>query len=158
MQEVLQQTGDVLAKVWVSNEEQGKFKEEYFEKTSGNYTNFRIKFNNFEINFNKRLPNFKKYDTIETNKKLKLFSNFYLPIELKKITYKEKNLKYKKYTEEELSTKLQEEIKTKLLKENKIDSDKILQEIPVITPTSEGLRVKLTIVYEEEIGIPKVIS
>ena len=81
-----------------------------------------------------------------------------MPIELKKITYKEKNLKYKKYTEEELSEKLQEEIKTKLLKENKIDSDKILQEIPVITPTSDGLRVKLTIVYEEEIGIPKVIS
>ena len=84
-----------MAKIWVSSEEDGKFKEEYFKPTANSYNNFRIKFNNFEINFNKRLPNFKKYDTIETNKKLKLFSNFYLPIELKKVTYNEKILKYR---------------------------------------------------------------
>ena len=124
----------------------------------GSYNNFRIKFNNFEINFNKRLPNFKKYDTIETNKKLKLFKNFYLPIELKKVTYKEKKIKYKNYTEEELSTKLQEEIKTKLLKENEIISEKIVQEIPVVIPTTEGLKMKLTLVYEENIGVPRAIS
>ena len=155
---MLQQVGDVLAKVWVSGEEEGKLKQEYFETASGTYNNFRIKFNNFEINFNKRLPKFKKYDTIETNKKLKLFSNLYLPIELKKTTYKEKNLKYKQYTEEELSIKLQEEIKTKILEENDIENDKIIQEIPVVSSTGDGLRVKLTIVYEEEIGVPKVVS
>lgn len=125
---------------------------------SGNYNNFRIKFNNFEINFNKRLPKFKKYDTIETNKKLKLFSNFYLPIEFKKVTYKEKNLKDKVYTEEELSEKLQKKIKTKLLKENEIDSEKIIEEIPEITATEGGLKLRLTIIYEENIGIPKAIS
>lgn len=125
---------------------------------SGKYNNFRIKFNNFEINFNKRLPNFKKYDTIEANKKLKLFSNFYLPIEFKKVTYKEKNLKYKVYTEEELSEKLQKKIKTKLLKENKIDLEKIIEEIPEVTATEGGLKLRLTIIYEENIGIPKAIS
>ncbi len=124
----------------------------------GSYNNFRIKFNNFEINFNKRLPNFKKYDTIESNKKLKLFTNFYLPIEFKKVTYKEKKLKYKKYTEEELSTKLQKEIKAKLLEENEIDSEKIVQEIPVVNTTTDGLKVKLTLVYEEDIGVPKAIG
>ena len=37
----------------------------------------------------KSVPNFEKYDTIETDKKLKLFSNFYLPIELVEYIYKE---------------------------------------------------------------------
>ena len=124
----------------------------------GNYNNFRIKLNNFEINFNKTLPNFQKYDTIETNKKLKLFKNFYLPIEFKKVTYKEKKIKYREYTEEELSEKLQEEIKKKLLKENEINPEKIIQEIPVVNPVTNGLRVKLTLVYEENIGVPKVIN
>ena len=155
---MLLQVGDVIAKVWVNDEKEEKLNQEYFEEVSNSYNNFRIKFNNFEINFNKRLPKFKNYDTIETNKKLKLFSNFYLPIEFKKVTYKEKKLKHKKYTEEELSVKLQEQIKAKLLKDNSIEMDKIIQEIPVVVPTTDGLRVKLTIVYEEEIGIPKVIS
>ena len=144
-----------MAKVWVSSQEEGKYKEEYFEQMQGKYTNFRIKFNNFEINFNKRLPNFKKYDTIETSKKLKVFSNFYLPIELKKTIYKEKTLKYKEYTEEELSKNLHKKIKTKLLKENDIEEEKILQEIPTITNIDGGIRMKLTLVYEDEIGVRK---
>ena len=124
----------------------------------GSYNNFRIKFNNFEINFNKRLPKFKKYDTIEANKKLKLFSNLYLPIELKKITYKKKNLKYKEYTKEELSINLQNEIKTNLLKENDIKEENVIEEIPIETPILNGIKIELTIIYEEEIGIPKEIS
>ena len=142
-----------MAKVWVTGEEEEKVKQEYYEATNNDYQNFRIKFNNFEINFNKRLPNFKKYDTIETSKKLKLFSNFYLPIELKTTTYKEKNLKYKEYTVEELSENLQGKIKTKLLEENDIKEETILQEIPVVTPTDNGVKVKFTIVYKEEIGV-----
>ena len=150
--------GNVLAKMTVKSSKEGKFKEEFFETSNNEYKNFRIKFNNFEINFNKSLPNFKKYDTIEENKKLKLFSNFYLPIELKKITYKEKNLKYKKYTDEELSNKLQKEIKTKLLKENNIKEENIIEEIPNKISTNDGVRIELTIIYEEEIGTAKVIS
>ena len=150
--------GDVFAKMSITDSKEGKFKEEYFENSNEEYNNFRIKFNNFEINFNKRLPKFEKYDTIETNKKLKLFSNLYLPIELKKVTYKRKNLKYKEYTKEELSKNLQKEIKTNLLKENDIKEENIIEEIPTEIPTSNGVKVELTIIYEEEIGIPKVIS
>lgn len=139
----------------MTDEIEGNFKEEYYIDTNNSYNNFRIKVNNFEINFNKRLPNFKKYDTIETIKKLKLFSNFYLPIELKKTTYNEKNLKFKEYTEEELSEKLQEKVKTKLLKENCIEEEKIIQEIPDISFKDNGLHLKLTIVYEDNIGIPR---
>ena len=50
---------------------------------------YSIKINNFKINLPKTLPKFQKYDTIEENKKLKLFSNFYLPLDLVKCTYKE---------------------------------------------------------------------
>ena len=122
----------------------------------GSYNNFRIKFNNFEINFNKRLPNFKKYDTIESNKKLKLFTNFYLPIEFKKVTYKEKKLKYKKYTEEELS-----EIATKQLEEDlekEIEhKEKILNKQVNIYP-NEGY-IEVEVIYEvlENIGIKEKI-
>ena len=37
----------------------------------------------------KTLPKFEKYDTIETCNSVKIFSNFYLPIELVKITNSE---------------------------------------------------------------------
>lgn len=43
---------------------------------------YAININNFRINLYKRLSNFEKYDTIYATKKLKLFSNFYIPVEL----------------------------------------------------------------------------
>ena len=49
-----------------------------------------IKFRCDSINFFKSLSKFEKYDTIEASKKLKIFSDLYLPIELIKITNTEK--------------------------------------------------------------------
>jgi len=57
--------------------------------------------NNFKINLYKRLPNFEKYDTIVENKKLKLFSNLYLPVELIKKDFIEVKEKEIQYTQEE---------------------------------------------------------
>ena len=150
--------GEVFAEMTVNSSIEGNFREEYYENSDKKYNNFRIKFNNFEINFNKTLPKFKKYDTIVSSKKIKLFSNFYLPIEFKKITYKEKNLKYKKYTKNELSEKLQKELKTNLLEKYNIKEENITKEIPNEIVTSDGIRLELTIVYEENIGITKEIS
>ena len=152
------QIGNVFAEMTVKSSLSGNFREEYYENSNQKYNNFRIKFNNFEINFNKTLPKFKKYDTIVSNKKIKLFSNFYLPIEFKKITYKEKNLKYKKYTKEELSEKLRKELKASLLKENNIKEENIIEESPNETVTSTGIRLDLKIVYEENIGVTKEVS
>ena len=84
-----------------------------------------------------------------------MFSNFYLPIELKKITYNEKKIKYREYTKEELSQKIQENIRTKLISENDINEDNIIQEIPTVTVTDSSIKVKFTIVYEGMIGIRK---
>ena len=150
--------GDVFAKMTVNSSLSGNFREEFYENSNKKYENFRIKFNNFEINFNKTLPKFEKYDTIVSNKKIKLFSNFYLPIEFKKITYKEKNLKYKNYSKEELSNKLQKELKDNLLESNNIKEENITDIIPNETITSSGIKLDLTIVYEENIGITKEVN
>src|SRR5699024_11537708 len=50
---------------------------------------YSIKFNNFKINFHKGVSKFEIYDTIETEHKFKIFSDFYLPISIIKTTNKE---------------------------------------------------------------------
>ena len=64
-------------------------------------TKYKIKINNFQINFYKTLSKFKFYDTIETEKKFKIFSNLYLPISVIKITNQEFEEIEKQYTVEE---------------------------------------------------------
>ena len=49
----------------------------------------------------KRVSKFKIYDTIETEEKFRLFSDFYLPISVKKIVYKEQVEDTKKYNLEQ---------------------------------------------------------
>ena len=81
--------GDVQAKVWYKSIQRVDLKETQKKETGNQVTKYSVKLNNFLINLHKSVPNFKKYDTIETSKKLKLFSDFYLPIELIEYTYKE---------------------------------------------------------------------
>jgi len=145
----------ILANVYYNKEEEADLKQKYYETTENTYTNFAIKINNFKINFNKMLPKFKKYDTIETKNKFKLFSNFYLPIEFVKTTYTEENLKYKQYTIEELSDELQQKLKKELLEENNISEENLIDVIPTIETTDTSVLVKLTCVVQEEIGIPQ---
>ena len=81
--------GEVEAKVWHT-----KFINVPYNATerveTGNVENrYAIKFNNFKINFPKKLSKFEIYDTIETENKMKLFSDFYLPISILKTTNKE---------------------------------------------------------------------
>src|SRR5699024_2990889 len=73
--------GDVQAKVWYKSIQRVDLKETQKKETGNQVTKYSVKLNNFLINLHKSVPNFKKYDTIETSKKLKLFSDFYLPIE-----------------------------------------------------------------------------
>ena len=69
--------------------------------------------NNFKINFYKNLSKFKIYDTIETENKFKIFSDFHLPISFVKKINKEQEKVQKKYSLEEAKTvgikELQEE-------------------------------------------------
>ena len=78
----LNANGVVKAKIKYSKSKKIDKKEIKREKTEKKERKIAIKFNNFQINFYKRLSKFEKYDTIYTEKKLKLFPNFYLPINL----------------------------------------------------------------------------
>ena len=147
--------GEVQAKVWYSATEKVELKEIKKVETGVSQNKYSVKINNFEINFNKTLPKFEKYDTIEAEKKLKLFSNFYLPFELITHTYKE-------YTEEtiihsieeakQIGTenaikKLEEEVKEKVILDKQV---KVKQE-------ADYILVEVTLEVEENIGIEEKI-
>ena len=93
---------DIEAKVWYSKKDKFYFEQEIQVPTGATEEKYSLNINNFKINLYKTLSKFKKYDTINENKKLMLFSNFYLPIELIKITNYEYQEQSKMYTEQEL--------------------------------------------------------
>lgn len=82
--------GEVKAKVWYTEKIKTPLKQVIESDTGNIEEKYKIKINNFTINFFKTLSKFEKYDTIETCNQIKIFSNFYLPIELIKITNSEK--------------------------------------------------------------------
>lgn len=82
--------GTVQARVWYSKKEKKYFENTEEVETGASENKYKININNFEINLYKSIPNFEKYDTINENKKIKIFSNFYLPIQIQKTTYIEK--------------------------------------------------------------------
>ena len=106
--------GVIKVKTKYSKSEKIEKKEIIREKTGKKEKKYAIKFNNFKINFYKRLSKLKKYDTIYSEKKLKLFLNFYLPIKIIKyenfeVNETEKDNNYdnaKSYGENELRLKM----------------------------------------------------
>ncbi|MBR0427233.1 MAG: sporulation protein YqfD [Clostridia bacterium] len=94
--------GVVQAKIKYSKSEKIYLKQEKLRNTGDEEKKFQIKFNNFQINFYKTLSKFKIYDTIYTEKNLKIFSNFYLPISIVEITNKEQIKEEKTYSKEEV--------------------------------------------------------
>lgn len=115
---------DIEAKIWYSKKVKANYIQEVETPTGKEETKYQIKFNNFVINLYKTLSKFENYDTINEYKRVSLFSDFYLPIELVKITNKEKE-KYKKtYGKDELQNKtiqeVEEEIKKDIPKETNI--------------------------------------
>ena len=109
--------GEIEAKVWYSKTEKIYFRKEEKEHTNNQENKYSIKINNFRINFYKTLSNFKKYDTIEEEKKVKIFSNLYLPISLIKITNKEQINVEKTYSLEKAKNIGINQIKEQLNKE-----------------------------------------
>ena len=97
--------GEVKAIVQYNKTVQIPLKEERNVETGNKETKYKINFNKFQINFYKTLSKFKIYDTIEEEKKFKIFSNLYLPISVTKITNKELENNIKQYTIEEATEK-----------------------------------------------------
>lgn len=151
--------GEIQAKVWYSKKEKQDYKQ-YIKLETGNIEEkYAIKFNNFQINLYKVLTNFEKCDKIVENKKLEIFSNFYLPIEIIKITNKECELQEKLYTEEELKTNLVTKLENELLEEikqnnNLEDVNSIITDKQVIVnKDSESLEVEIVYEVIENIGV-----
>ena len=103
----------------------------------------------------KTLPKFQKYDTIEENKKLKLFSDFYLPLELVKYTYRE-------YTEEIVIHSIEEakqigieNARNTLQKE--INGKEILDEKVKLRTEKDYIEIEFMYEVKESIGIKERI-
>ncbi len=96
----------VLGKFIYEKEKKESFLQSEKIKTGKEEEKIEICINNFKINFNKGVSKFEKYDTITTNNKLKIFSDFYFPISLKKYTNLEYEIKQKQYSEDELKEKI----------------------------------------------------
>ena len=147
---------NIEAKVWYSKKEKFYFKDQIKEPTSTTEEKYSLKINNFKINLYKTLSKFQNYDTIVENKKLMLFSNFYLPIEIIKTTnYEYKNIDVT-YTEEELkelgTKKIENELKEQIENEEKIINKQV---------NSYGNQeyIEVEVIYEvlENIGIENKI-
>lgn len=137
--------GDVQAKVWYSQKVEVSLKQVEKIQTGNLENKYSVMINNFEINFMKGVPKFENYDTIETSKKLKLFSDFYLPIEIKTRTYQEYKNEEITYTLEEAKQIGIEEAKKSL--DVKIgNTENILDEKINIEQTENTVEVE--VVYE----------
>lgn len=106
--------GIVLGKIFYEKE----LKENYLQKNkvkTGNIEKKKIlNFKKNKINFNKGLSKFEKYDTIRTNSKIRLFSNFYFPVEIENVIFEEYYLEDRVYSEEELKNKLIDQLEREL--------------------------------------------
>lgn len=107
----------IEAKTWYTKKEKQPLKQEIKVETGNEEKKYGIKFKKNQINLFKTLSKFEKYDTINEDKKMMLFSNFYLPIEIIKITNKEYKMQEKIYTEAELKATLIDKLKAELEEE-----------------------------------------
>ncbi len=142
---------DIEAKVWYSKKEKFYLTQEIQVPTGATETKYSLNLNNFTINFYKTLSNFENYDTINESKKLMIFSNFYLPIEIIKTTNNEYENKQVTYTEEELTeiatNKLEEELLAEIEDENNIINEQIN-----VYPNDDYIEVEVIYEVLESIG------
>ena len=137
--------GEVQAKVWYSNKQKVYLKETQKQETGAVENKYSVNINNFKINLYKRLSNFENCDTIEEYKKLKLFSDFYLPIEIIKSTNKEyKNVEIIRSKEE--AKQLAIEKAREILDSQIQNKENVLNE--QINTYEEATYVEVEVIYE----------
>ncbi|MCI9366277.1 MAG: hypothetical protein HFJ54_07130 [Clostridia bacterium] len=145
------QHGEIEAKTWYTKKEKMDLKQVSLNKTGNEKKRYDIKINNFKINLYKTLPNFEKYDTINEDKKLKLFSDFYLPITLGISTYYELQEEKIELNKEEAKEILIEKLKSELSEE--IEDKNSIKDI-LVNAKEEKDSVEVEVIYEvlEKIG------
>lgn len=148
--------GEIQAKVWYTKNKTINLKQDEKKETGNVENKYAIKINNFEINFNKRVSKFEIYDTINEEKKFKMFSDFYLPISIIKTTNKEQENIKKTYTIEEAKNigvaQLEEEL------QNEIDNkENIVNKNINVYENEENIKVYVTYEVIEDIGTKEKI-
>ena len=143
--------GEIEAKVWHTKNKKILYNTTEKKETGNLENKYTINFNNFKINLGKGVSKFKIYDTIEAESKLRLFSNFYLPISITKITNKELEEIQKNYNIEEAKNigiqELQQELDNEI-----VDKDKIVNRNINIYEKEDGVDVYVTYEVLENIG------
>lgn len=109
--------GEIKAKVWYTARETVSYKQTIKERTGIEERKYSLKIHNFRINLYKKLSKFENYDTIETSQKMKLFSDFYIPVEVIECNNYEINEKQIEYSVEEAKQKAKELAEEKLRKQ-----------------------------------------
>lgn len=148
--------GSVQAKVWYSENVKIPLKQVVSKETGNEETKYSLRINNFTINFYKTLSKFQKYDTIEQNKKLKLFLDFYLPIEIVQKNNKELVEETINNTKEQARNKAVEEAKSKLEQQVE-DKQNILNTYINYEETEEYIEAQVIYEVLEEIGTKEKI-
>lgn len=144
-------TGEIEAVVWYTEKATVSFKETKVEKTGKMEKKYAININNFRINLYKRLSNFEKYDTIYATKKLKLFSNFYIPVELIECNNSEIKEYEINYSEEEAKKEAKRRAEEKL--NQKITNNDNINNVTVnYTIKDDAVEAEVTYEVFENIG------
>ena len=143
--------GEIEAKVWHTKSKKISYNLTQTQETGNVENKYTIKINNFRINFLKRLSKFEIYDTIETENKFKLFSDFYLPISLIKTTNKELKNVQKKYNLEEAKSLGIQELEQELNEEIE-NKEKIINKTINTYEKQDGVEVYVTYEVLENIG------
>lgn len=146
----------IEAKVWYTKTKKEPLTQEIKVTTGKEEQKYGLKLKKNQINFYKTLSKFEKYDTINENKKIMLFSNFYLPFEIIKTTNKEYVLQKITYSEEELVDKLINEVEEELIQEIENEQNIVNKNINTY---SENEFVEVEITYEvlENIGVEQIL-
>jgi similar to stage IV sporulation protein len=145
---------DITGVVYVEKEKTEMYNQESKIKTGNVEKSFSIIIKKNKINFDKRVSKFKKYDTIRTNNKIKLFSKFLLPIDVEKTVKEEYILESKTYSKEELEEKIVKQLEENLevtYNISKYDEKNKIRDV-MVNELPNGLSVKLTYEIQIEIG------
>ena len=143
--------GEIEAKVWYTKSKNIKYSTIERKETGNIEEQYAIKFNNFKINLHKGVSKFKNYDTIENEEKIRLFSDFYLPISIIKTTNKEVEEIQKNYQVEEAKNIGIQELQEELDREIE-DKSKIINKNINTYEKEESIDVYVTYEVLENIG------
>lgn len=143
--------GEITAKVWYTKHKKIMYHSTETEETGNIEEQYELKINNFKINLHKGVSKFKIYDTIETESKFKIFSDFYLPISIVKKTNKELQEVEKNYEIEEAKNIGIQELQQELDQEIQ-DKEKIVNKNINTYEQADGVDIYVTYEVLEEIG------